>query len=201
MFGNLPENLRPKLELPHETRATCSACVMARADWPRDARDTGPFDAQLKCCTYHPFIPNFTLAKLINSGLHKSELTEAFGKGRVTPLGLLPPETTTARSEDFGRDLNQRCSFLSRDSKCTIWSDRPSVCRAYFCVSNENETGQAKWKAAEAKGNELEWTRAHEILWQMGFTQDEIEANSFAEWTGREQQFFLRLFDVAQATS
>ena len=39
---------------------------MAKADWPRDARDVGPFDSQLKCCTYNPFLPNFTVAKLIH---------------------------------------------------------------------------------------------------------------------------------------
>lgn len=200
MYGNLPESMRPKGELPRETRATCGECVMAKAAWPRDARDAGPFDAQLKCCTYSPFLPNFTVAKLIRGGKHENELAAAFEKGRLTPLGLLPSLVSTL-SSDFGRDATSRCSFLGRDARCTIWSDRPSVCRAYFCVSVENETGQAKWASAEAKGNELEWTRAHELLWQMGLTQDEIEAKSFAEWTGRESEFFFQLFDVAQANS
>jgi Fe-S-cluster containining protein len=193
---------------------------MAKADWPRDARDPGPFDPALKCCTYEPFLPNFSIGRLLMRELEVSAreagdstdstkgeetdhrekrsavliaLDRAFARGVVTPLGLLPRESRVdggaAQAAGFGRDPGRRCAFLSESATCLIWHDRPSVCRSYFCVSDQGEAGQAKWREAERKGNEAEWTLAHELLWEMGFTQD--ETSSFAEWRGREREFFI----------
>lgn len=189
-------------DLPRETRATCSTCVMARADWPRDARDPGPFDPALKCCTYEPFLPNFSIGRLlIAAGEDRDRdqsailraLDRAFERGVVTPLGLLPRESRVdggaGRRAGFGRDPGRRCAFLSEAATCLIWRDRPSVCRSYFCVSDRGEAGQTQWREAERIGNEAEWTLAHELLWEMGFTQD--ETSTFAEWRGREREFFI----------
>ena len=178
---------------------------MARADWPRDARDVGPFSAALKCCTYEPFLPNFSIGRILLMGVaHQSAramanvLAEAGAQGRMTPLGLMPRAGSEAVSLEFGRNPMKRCQFLSATTAvCTIWRERPSVCRSYFCVSDQGSSGQALWKRAEVLGNEAEWTLAHEVLWEMGFTQDETE--NFAEWTSREPEFYMecarRAFD------
>lgn len=152
---------------------------MAKPDWPPDARDPGPFDERLKCCTYDPFIPNFSIGR-IWAELDLSNLLP-----KLTPLGLIP--TASASSLNFGRDPNNTCGFLSQ-GRCTVWSHRPSVCRSYFCVSDEGSEGQVLWREAERLGNQAEWDLAHEVLWEMGFTQDD---RGFAEWRGREREFFL----------
>ena len=167
---------------------------MARPDWPTDARDEGPFEASLKCCTFEPFLPNFTIGRLLSDGYDQARLSEAIGKGRLTPLGLLP---ASRENRDFGRSHSARCTFLDDRAQCTIWMHRPSVCRSYFCVSNVGAEGQAKWKAAEHQGNELEWTIAHEVAWDLGFTQDEINQGEWAEWLGRELEFFKKCTERA----
>lgn len=179
---------------------------MAQASWPRDARDEGPFDGQLKCCTYLPFLPNFTLGRLLKEGLYEVALAEAAKRGELTPLGLLP-RAKLADVENFGRDPSARCPFLVRDllrtekTACQIWRNRPSVCRSYFCISNEGHMGQAKWKEAEEMGNELEWTLANQILWEMGFTDDDISSKSWMEWGGREGEFYLKCADLSETLS
>lgn len=182
MFENLPDRFRPALSIePRETRATCSSCVMARADWPKDARDPGPFDTNLKCCTFEPFLPNFTVGRLIEAG----RWDDVVKAGRLTPVGLIPSRSSVER---FGRE--GACAFL-REGRCSIHAERPSVCRTYFCVS---DFGQDFWAEAERLGNEAEWSAAHEVLWEMGFTEDDV---GFAEWTGREREFFLQCARLA----
>jgi Fe-S-cluster containining protein len=182
---------------------------MARPNWPRDARDLGPFHANLKCCTFEPFLPNFTLGRMLSEGTligtHDARLADAIRKGCLTPLGLLPASDPssfgtsegTSEKPDFGRNLSARCSFLGERAQCTIWMHRPSVCRSYFCVSDLGPAGQAQWKAAEEKGNELEWRLANEVAWDLGFTQDEIENGEWAEWRGREFEFFKKCSERA----
>lgn len=177
---------------------------MARAAWPPDARDPGPFDPRLKCCTYLPFLPNFVIGQLLREGRHEERLAMAAKTGRLTPLGLLPQDDVSSTAE-FGRDPGARCPFLGESAEsgataqgvCTIWRHRPSVCRSYFCVSDEGADGQAKWARAERDGNEAEWTLAHEILWELGFTDDEIGSRTWLEWRGRENEFFLRCAELA----
>jgi Fe-S-cluster containining protein len=187
VFKNLPPHARPILafDLPVETRATCSACVMAKPDWPLDARDPGPFRAQLKCCTFDPFLPNFSIGKILAEE-GAPALEKAIAERALSPLGLIPKKES---SVNFGRESASRCVFLSPDARCSIWANRPSVCRSYFCVSNLGPEGQERWRKAEQLGNEAEWTLAHEVLWDMGFTQDDTA--TFAEWTGRERDFFI----------
>jgi len=182
VFKNLPPHARPKLDLPRETRATCSTCVMAKSDWPREARDPGPFAPSLKCCTFEPFIPNFSLGRILsaNPGIALD--------GQLTPLGLIPRRSEAG---DFGREAESRCAFLTDGATCSIWQNRPSVCRSYYCVSDLGEKGQGLWREAERLGNEAEWTLAHELLWSLGFTQDEIDQRTWAEWRGRERELYL----------
>jgi Fe-S-cluster containining protein len=169
---------------------------MAQAEWPRDARDSGPFRAELKCCTFEPFLPNFTLGRLLAEGSHGETLGKAFLRGRMTPLGLLPKQTA---APNFGRNHDSKCSFLTERGSCSIWQNRPSVCRSYFCVSDSGNEGQAAWKNAETLGNEAEWSLAHELLWDLGFTQDEIVNENWAEWRERKNELWIetakRAFD------
>lgn len=177
---------------------------MVSQNWPRDARDAGPFKANLKCCTYEPFLPNFSIGRILKQETNLKRLEEAIRKGRLTPLGLLPG---TSESQDFGRDDVIRCSFLSGGEpaeaasgtavQCSIWQERPSVCRSYFCVSDRGADGQRRWKDAEEQGNRLEWTLAHEVAWDLGFTQTEIERSDWAEWSTRKFEFFEKCAERA----
>ena len=182
--------------MPRETRATCSSCLMASAEWPREARDVGPFESSLKCCTYEPFLPNFSVGRILGSG--SATLEALIADGRLTPLGLIPQNSNSNSgpnldsNSNFGRDASKRCAFL-QEGRCSIWRDRPSVCRSYFCVSDSGSAGQAQWREAERLGNEAEWTLAHELLWEIGFTPAEVSSGTFAEWRGREKELFIEI--------
>lgn len=155
---------------------------MTKRPPPRGARDPGPFRADLKCCTYIPFLPNFTLGRLDDGAWERVSASVEKGQAELTPLGLIP----LVAAENFGQDEAAKCPFLSADptAHCTIWRDRPTVCRSYFCLSSN----QAFWQEQEERGNDLEWLTAHELLWSLGFTDDEVR--TFAEWTGQEREYF-----------
>lgn len=168
-------------------------------------RDAGPFKAHLKCCTYSPFVPNFSLGKL-----------KSLRGANLTPLGLFPSRAQDEARVGFGTDEKQKCDFLSANgASCTIWDSRPSVCASYFCLSSRGDDGQKFWQKAETLGNMMEWTLAHEILWQMGFTpaeteemalagqsrdQDRIERSWF-EWGDRKAELFARAYEISQGMS
>lgn len=194
----------------------CEACEQASNEIPHTER----FSLETKCCTYFPFLPNFTLGKLIQESKRdaslKLRLHHAFSQGRVTPLGLFPSLEYEARREElgesgFGRRSELRCPFFHRfQGLCSIWNERPGVCASYFCRSTYENRGQDLRKSLEEYLNLFEWTLAHETLWQLGFTQDDLrrmeKVRKEAVWRperawddqfGQEEEFFVRAFQAA----
>lgn len=173
------------------------------------------FDPILRCCTYFPFLPNFVIGALLDSNSDdvQRRVREACARGRAVPLGMFaPPEylqlaRALSLNVGFGKDKRLVCPFLERtDGACTIWHHRPGVCSSYFCqgASLNNETV-----------NRFEWTLAHEVLWRVGFTQDDIRAMlnwtqtevkgaaaaAWFEWAGREEEFYRRAHEVSLAVT
>ncbi len=199
-----------------ETRR-CAECEQASAAIPLPER----FSRETKCCTYFPFLPNFTLGNLIEQGKKnaslKLRLVHGFSHGRVTPLGVFPPPEYESRrgqwgSEAFGRRLELLCPFFQRThGLCSIWNERPGVCSSYICRSTYGERGQELKRALEAYLNLFEWTLAHETLWRLGYTQDDIRLMErlraevvwrpekvWGEWFEREEEFFTKAFHAAR---
>lgn len=211
-MAKLPSFFRPWFEpllgdLPDETRATCNACVMVNPP-AGPKRDPGPFKADLKCCTYDPFVPNFALGALIElvnqNPSHPARAAVVEILKSAEPVGYLPeqPEENeeTGEIKGFGSDESRACRFLDRKMGiCTIWSHRSSVCWSYTCVSDRGLKGLEEWQELEEKGNRLEWVLAHEVLFRMGFTNDELDSGGFHEWKGRESEFFLQCYQVAKS--
>lgn len=132
------------------------------------------YRADLKCCTYFPYLPNFSIGAILETGTQEQKrvLASTLQKGHATPLGLFaPPEYQALQTElgplAFGRDPRLICPFLLTD--CAIWEYRPGVCASHFCQSEATSL----WKDIETKINLFEWTLAHESLWRLGFTTDE----------------------------
>ena len=75
----------------------------------------------------------------------------------------------------------------------------------------QEETGFEYWWTNEQLGNQLEWTMAHEILWRLGFTEDDtnsmIEAaqdgegieECWGEWRNRKAELFTKIRETALA--
>lgn len=133
-----------------------------------------------KCCDFFPFFPNYVVGRVLES--RDAEIGErvavAIAKGGATPLGIFAPE-----------GFSGLCPFY-RDSKCSIWSERPGVCRSYHCRSSRGEAGLRDWASIKEKMNLFEWTLAHEALWRLGFTQDEIRRGEWSEFRGSEIELY-----------
>ncbi len=163
------------------------------------------FSVDLKCCTYFPFVPNFSIGALIENGEAQQLefLAIARRQGRTSPLGLFPSREFEQMKhalgvEAFGRKRELLCPFFNSESKsCSIWTYRPAVCASYFCQSSRANS----WKNIEAYGNLFEWTLAHEVLWRAGFTTDETDQMkqraSWFEYADQEDTLYRKSYHLA----
>ncbi len=166
-------------------------------------RDPGPFAAHLKCCTYFPFIPNFSWGALLkkNSVQVHLRLRSAAQQGLLLPLGLHEtPERKQVMKKfgqkEFGRRAELLCPFFDTTSLgCSIWNERPGTCTTYFCKSNGGAEGLKFWRDVETYLSHFEWSLAKEIFFRLGLNEDEMEmckATVTTEEAGEEQDYFFR---------
>ncbi len=133
------------LEEPAERGSSCASCPLAGA----------PFSPTVRCCTYHPSVPNFLLGRALRrGGRGASRIVERLRDpaGR-TAWGIRPPsswceEYHRRRDEAFGREEAWTCPYwVGGPLACGIWEDRNVVCRTWFCKHDEGEQGHAYWVA------------------------------------------------------
>lgn len=205
---------RLKGHLP-EKSATCENCAMVKPTGL--TRDKGPFKNNLKCCTYFPFLPNFSLGELT-----ESKVSQALDRGVLLPVGLFPSAKHQARVDQlgqkaFGKRSQLLCPFFdSPKNQCSIWENRPAVCTTYFCKSDYGQAGLDFWADLEKYLNHFEWQLACEVIFQMGMTTNEIsycqgvvseeteddEREAFLQaawgkWVHRKHEFFVEAREVA----
>lgn len=149
--------LAPELvdgHLPDEVLADCANCPLAGHT----------FLADVRCCTYHPALPNFLAGRALRRGGPGAErvrlrLDDPDGVGL---LGIAPPSGWTARYEreratGFGRDPTWRCPFwVAGPLSCSIWADRNAVCRSWHCKHVDGVRGHQLWSAVRALGRGAE---------------------------------------------
>jgi hypothetical protein len=231
-----PESYAPWLahRLPGhviETLATCDRCAMAPENGARlkITRDPGPFDAKLKCCTYFPFVPNFGLGAMLrtSSGSYgavaRTRIATASAAGLLLPQGLFasPEREALAAGGEFGRDPQLLCPFFDSFSLgCSVWRNRPGVCTTYFCTSDRGLDGLEFWSHVESYLNHFEWTLANEVLFRLGFTNDDLDlaqhamltdepgpersyliSRAWMEWSDRREDLLLACADQAALVS
>ncbi len=189
--------------LPNEKKATCGDCLMARQ---------GRFRKDLKCCTFQPFLPCFSVGGLFANGIFTQERLKH--EARVLPIGLLPGVTYQKNfaQSAFGQKEETLCSYFTRGS-CGVWDYRSSVCATYFCESSFNENGLAFWQSYEKFLNLLETTLVYEALFALGFTLPEVrrcyaafssEAEDqvlWQEFSENHAQFYLQTYEWARGLS
>lgn len=125
------------------------------------------FEPSLKCCTYHPTLPNFLVGAILAD--ERPEMAE--GRRRVkariasrigiTPQWLAAPRKQrvlleAARGTAFGRAKSLLCPFfVQTDGEgrpaglCSIWQHRESVCSTFFCKHEAGAVGDAFWMATK----------------------------------------------------
>jgi Fe-S-cluster containining protein len=204
-----------------ETLATCDACAMVKPSGL--TRDPGPFKAHLKCCTYFPYVPNFSLGAMLNEKpeVVRVRLQTAEAQGVLLPLGLFAsPERQSLLeelgSEGFGKTDELLCPFYdSVGNVCSVWRQRPGVCTTYFCKSDRGASGLEFWSDVESYLNHFEWAMASEVFSRLGFTDDDMEMckatmicdeleerehfvrAAWGDWIERKEEFFKLCFAQA----
>lgn len=179
--------------VPLETLATCDQCAMVKPSGI--TRDPGPFLNHLKCCTYFPYLPNFSLGALSSDDLLKAE-----SRGIYLPVGLYPTideQNKIAKfgADGFGKRKELLCPFFDgTKNQCSIWEYRPGVCTSYFCKSNQGKKGLDFWKGVENYLNDFEWHLACLVLEKMNLDENTLsycQAAISDETEPDERDFFI----------
>ncbi|MFZ5475628.1 MAG: hypothetical protein ACOZNI_02535 [Myxococcota bacterium] len=144
--------LRPRVaEPPRERLATCHACAMCAA--PGEPSTPRHFRPDVKCCTWHPTLPNFAVGAILRDpaspgrDVLRRKIEEGVG---VTPRGVGPPqhwEMLYARAP-FGRTRAMVCPYFA-DGACGVWRHREAVCATYFCKHEDGPAGERWWTSAK----------------------------------------------------
>jgi hypothetical protein len=204
---------------PVEKRSTCEACAMLPG--APDLPPEGPFDPELRCCTYHPHLaPHFVGAILDGGGAGRARVLERLAaRAGVTPLGLAPSPAFTAvyqreaaRAGAFGRSRAIRCPFLD-GTRCTIWPHRGPACAAFHCKLDRGALGQQLWTLILFAFTAVERELGRWLLGKKGLDaaacdallrapeDAALDARAWGDWRGREEEYFIEAARLVGALS
>lgn len=180
IIDDLPElyrNLLPPLfttPAPAEVFSTCANCCMTAATIPPERR----FSAGTKCCTYHPWLPNYMVGAILVSeppaseGRRRIERTLQNRQG-VFPSGVHAPRLYHAlydrgQQRAFGKSSTLLCPFFNTSGgTCTIWKYRDAVCSTYFCKTMTGKAGVAFWQSMNAYLTQVQRQLSTHCLFQL----------------------------------
>ncbi len=147
-------NLLPReiLEFaPQEKKATCDTCAMS------PPRETGKiqYREDLKCCTFHPFMPNYLVGALFyeesSTQAHQIFRDKIARREYALPIGMVAPvkyqvEFNAREEGDFGQREDWLCPYYNREkNNCNVWRQRSVVCTTFFCKSSYGQVGMDFW--------------------------------------------------------
>ncbi|HVS13538.1 MAG TPA: hypothetical protein VMV46_06425 [Thermoanaerobaculia bacterium] len=182
--------LPPALETPleaerHATCAECAMCAPAQA-MPAANEPTGLFfSPDVKCCTYHPSLPNFSVGGILadpDPGLTEGAARIAAriaARAGVTPLGVRAPQRHRylyRHSETlFGRAPELLCPYFERGTgACTVWPYREAVAATYYCKHDGGQEGRLLWMALLAYLRAVEEALVRWALLGLGWPADHL---------------------------
>lgn len=137
---------------PEETKATCDNCAMSR---PQNKAKTH-YRPDLKCCTFHPFLPNYMVGALLldpSAEAGQKILRDKMARREYAlPLGMVAPvkyqvEFNHRQEGDFGQREDWLCPYYNKEKQlCNVWKNRGVVCTTFFCKSSYGKTGLKFWE-------------------------------------------------------
>ncbi len=163
-----------------ETKATCQDCLRAK-----DRRFSFLYQADLKCCTFHPFLPNYAAGALLSPTLNKSLGVDVL-KNKIEqrqfafPLGVMAPydyqfKFFSKEEEEFGNNATLLCPYFDKQqNQCSIWEYRGVVCTTFYCRSDYGQNGQKFWAVLSDFLSYTEMALAEECLVQLDFSPRQI---------------------------
>lgn len=159
------------IDYPDEKISTCSKCKLCLST-------ESPY-VNIKCCTYHPRLPNFSIGGIlfdeeengyIGQGIVNNIISSKIG---LTPYGVFPSKKYLKLESDIGKiDFWSRprehaqelaCPFFVKGI-CSIWRFRDNLCATHFCSSVGGKAGKNFWKALR---NYLRMTEAELVQYAL----------------------------------
>jgi Fe-S-cluster containining protein len=180
----LPEIYRKLLDFSQEeTKATCANCAMAQSP-----KGKVSYKADLKCCTFEPFIPNYLVGAILESkqtstGAREAILLKIKKRQYALPIGLVADIPFQIRFQekgpkDFGNREDLLCPYFNKDlNNCGIWKNRGSVCSSFFCKSDSGQKGLKFWNDLGDYLNLVEMALLEEILAHLDFSPRQVNEN------------------------
>lgn len=203
----LPDGIHPwlPLELDREKApekyTTCDDCAMLVEGEDPDAGAV-VFRPESKCCTYHPWLPNFQVGGLLRDpepGLEQGRervRAKIAAREGVTPTGIHVPKVREhlyeiGRERIFGLSQALRCPYYREDvGGCGVWKYREAVCSTWFCKYAEGEDGDTFWRAVRDYLVELEEALTLHALLELGF-----DGASLQRWLKGKERMGPRDYD------
>lgn len=162
-----------------ETKATCDNCLRAR-----DKRFSFTYKNNLKCCTFHPYLPNYAVGALLSltaQGPGVDRIKEKIKNREFAfPIGVMAPFDyqfifLTKDDKQFGNDENLLCPYYDQHkNQCSIWQYRGVVCTTFYCRSDYGQNGLKFWAVLSDYLSYVEMALAEECLVQLDFSPREL---------------------------
>lgn len=169
LLNGITDKFYPKELLSFEVvekKATCDNCLQA----PKT------YKADLKCCTFWPFIPNYVVGAILSSQKKRHLPVQKIMRDLMEhnafalPIGIPAPpwyqkEFKKNKKKFFGKKESFLCPYYDKSqNQCSIWEYRGSVCTSFYCESSYGILGQEFWKSLENYMSYLEMGLAEEVL-------------------------------------
>jgi len=169
--------LNPKvLSLPIiESKATCGACIQV----PR-------YENHLKCCTFHPFLPNYLVGKILLEEQESPSFISNVMKHKISnrvyalPIGITAPisyqvDFNKYKDKKFGKNPDWLCPYYNlQNQNCGIWENKGSVCTSFYCESSKGKKGKVFWEKSLNYLSYIEMAFAEEALVNLDFSPRQV---------------------------
>lgn len=163
-----------------ETKATCSQCAMSRPGH----RGKTHYREDLKCCTFHPFLPNFLVGAILGDATLASGaevLRDKIARREYAlPIGMVAPvryqlEFQEHKAEKFGLEEGWLCPYYDRTQQnCRVWRYRGVVCTTFFCKSSYGTSGKLFWEHMSDYLAYVEMALMEEALVMLDFSPRQV---------------------------
>jgi len=169
---------------PSEPHATCDRCTMLPP--PGVAPESGRFfRPETKCCTYHPFLPNYAVGGLLGAEETRDSPGRESVKRRLAERDGVVPAGIRASARylrsyqalgDMGTEIALRCPYYDEPTGgCTVWRFREAACTTWFCKLRYGRDGLAFWSSLRGYLHALERVLARHGLRELGFSDDQVQ--------------------------
>ena len=152
------------------------------------------YEANLKCCTYEPFVPNYWVGALLKEADRFPLGVAHFRKkiqerGLALPIGILPDLEfqvifNARKKGQFGNEKDWICPYFDQaKNNCGIWKYRGSICMTFFCQSDYGKSGMTFWSHFSNYLTYVEGSLMEETLVDLDFSPRQV--SSYLEYVNR----------------